>query len=191
MYNKYLKKRENNLGKLNRNLILDTTEQLIYKQGVFKTTLYDIAKELDVSHPALYKHFKSKEDILQQLALRWLSTTSYEILNWTPEQIGSKKAVHDWLWLLASTKKSLYENDPKMFVLYTTYIESNDDLIRTHLYHLAKKAAEISNLDIETGEAIIRAFTYFHNPYFASRWENNSFKADFENSFRLISLSFN
>lgn len=41
------------------------------------------------------------------------------------------------------------------------------------------------------GEAIIRAFTYFHNPYFASRWENNSFKADFENSFRLISLLFN
>ncbi|MFK4935520.1 TetR/AcrR family transcriptional regulator [Lactococcus garvieae] len=179
------------MGKLNRNLILDTTEQLIYKQGVFKTTLCDIAKELGVSHPALYKHFKSKEDILQQLALRWLSTTSYEILNWTPEQIGSKKAVHDWLWLLASTKKSLYENDPKMFVLYTTYIESNDDLIRTHLHHLAKKAAEISNCDIEMGEAIIRAFTYFHNPYFASRWKNDNYKADFENSFRLISLSFN
>jgi Transcriptional regulator len=179
------------LSKLNRELILDATEQLIYKQGVFKTTLNGVAKELGVSHPALYKHFNNKDDILQQLALRWLKTTSYEILNWTPEQIGSKQDVHDWLWLLASTKKSLFKNDPKMFVLYTTYIESNEDLIRTHLHHLSQKIAEISNLDIELGEAIIRAFTYFHNPYFAPKWENNNFETDFDNTYKLISTLFN
>lgn len=100
---------------------------------------------LGVTHAALYKHFKNKEDLLQKLALKWLENTSRSLFEWNPEEgVDDETALHDWLWLLHLTKKDLYQHDQKMFLLYTNYIETDSNLVRGHLSHLAKKVEEIS-----------------------------------------------
>ncbi|MEH7096924.1 TetR/AcrR family transcriptional regulator [Neobacillus vireti] len=172
---------------LNKERILSVTEEIIIKKGVQKTTLSDIAKELGVTHAAFYKHYKNKEDLLQQLALRWLETTSKELLEWvTPKGISNKDALHDWLWLLATTKKKLYHNDRRMFRLYTDYLERTQVLVVEHLKQLAQKAESISGLN-QLGPAIITAFVYFHNPYFADRWDSEFYEEMFEDVWRLVS----
>ncbi|WP_144528496.1 TetR/AcrR family transcriptional regulator [Peribacillus simplex] len=171
---------------LTKEKIFSVTEEIIMRKGVQKTTLSDIAKELGVTHAAFYKHYKNKEDLLQQLALRWLKITSKELLEWeAPKDVSSAVALHDWLWLLATTKKKLYHDDKRMFRLYTDYLEGTQILVKDHLKLLAQKAESISGLK-ESGSAIITAFVYFHNPYFADRWDNEFYKETFEDVWKLI-----
>lgn len=171
---------------LNKEKIFSVTEEIIMRKGVEKTTLSDIAKELGVTHAAFYKHYKNKEDLLQQLALRWLETTSKELLEWeVGNGLSSAVALHDWLWLLATTKKKLYHDDRRMFRLYTDYLERTQILVKDHLKQLAEKAESISGLK-QSGNAIITAFVYFHNPYFADRWDNEFHEEIFEDVWRLV-----
>lgn len=48
-------------------VILDTSYRLFAEQGFEKTSMAMIAKELDVSKPALYYHFSSKEALIDKL----------------------------------------------------------------------------------------------------------------------------
>ncbi|WPK13089.1 TetR/AcrR family transcriptional regulator [Lysinibacillus louembei] len=171
---------------LTKEKIFTVTEEIIMRKGVQKTTLSDIAKELGVTHAAFYKHYKNKEDLLQQLALRWLETTSHELLKWeAPKDVSTDVALHDWLWLLATTKKKLYHDDKRMFRLYTEYLERTQTLVKDHLNQLAQKVESISGLE-KSGHAIITAFVYFHNPYFADRWDHEFYKETFEDVWNLI-----
>lgn len=168
--------------------IFKVAEDMIMERGVKKTTLSDIAKALGVTHAAFYKHYKNKEDLLQQLALKWLNTTSNALFEWkAPEKRNSETALHDWLWLLATTKKNLYHNDPRMFTLYTDYLEGTQTLIHDHLKKLADKTETISGRKGE-GQAILTAFIYFHNPYFAPRWDQADYQELFEEVWHLMCI---
>ncbi len=105
-----------------REKILKKTEEFILKNGIEKLTISKIAKELNISQPAIYKHFKSKDELLTILSLRWLNgqtlvkifpfdTSSYE---------HQKDIVHDWLWSVAIAKYEAHRKTPEMFALYTT-----------------------------------------------------------------------
>ncbi|WP_100486657.1 TetR/AcrR family transcriptional regulator [Sporolactobacillus pectinivorans] len=166
--------------------IFNVAEAMVMEKGVKKTKLSDIAKALGVTHAAFYKHYKNKEDLLQQLALKWLNTTSKNLLEWTvPANMDGESALHDWLWQLANTKKELYHNDKRMFYLYTDYLEGTQTLINSHLKQLAEKAEAISGRKGE-GQAIMTAFVYFHNPYFAERWDHDDYQELFESVWQLI-----
>lgn len=175
------------MAKLTEEKIFSMTEKIVYEKGMEKTTLYDVARNLGVTHAALYKHYRNKEDLFQKLALHWLEETSRELFEWVkPVTSSGKQALHDWLWILANTKKKLYHTDKRMFFLYTDYIEKNGELVEDHLQHLAEKAEGVSGWKGE-GQAIITAFIYFHNPYFANRWSNEEYAALFEKVWRLVS----
>ncbi|WP_141434269.1 TetR/AcrR family transcriptional regulator [Bacillus sp. 03113] len=166
--------------------IFNVAEAMIMEKGVKKITLSEIAKALGVTHAAFYKHYKNKEDLLQQLALRWLNTTSEDLLVWeAPTNLDGESALHDWLWLLSNTKKNLHHNDKRMFLLYTDYLEGTQTLVNSHLKQLAEKIEAISGRKGE-GQAILTAFVYFHNPYFADRWDQDNYQELFEKVWHLI-----
>jgi len=174
------------MARLTQDKILDMAEKIIYEKGMAKTTLYDIAKNLEVTHAALYKHYRNKEDLFQKLALRWLEVTSHHLLIWESDRGTSQtENLHDWLWELAQTKKNLYLTDQRMFLLYTDYIEHNQELVAEHLNALGEKAEEISGW-LNQGQGVITAFVYFHNPYFASRWTAADHQEHFESVWSLM-----
>lgn len=53
---------------IRRGQIVDAARKLIIKQGSEHLTIKRIAKEVDMSEAAIYRHFKSKKDILSLLA---------------------------------------------------------------------------------------------------------------------------
>ena len=57
--------------------ILDVSMRLFTEQGYEHTTIQDIVDALGMSKGAIYHHFKSKEDILDQINDRY-----YENLEW-------------------------------------------------------------------------------------------------------------
>lgn len=168
--------------KLTKRIILDTAESIIIVKGFESTTLLNIAEKLNVSHAALYKYYSSKEDIFESLALEWLEKMFKHLFDWKPT--NTNKPLHDWLWLLATTKKNLYNNNVKMFNLYNEYIEKNPHLIKDHLHELSIKVESLDSS--KNGYAVISAFTVFHNPHFCLTWNRGSYEEDFEKIWNLI-----
>ncbi len=59
-----------------RSRILNEAERLIAKKGVYGFTLQHIAEPLKVRVPAIYKHFASRDDVLVEVARRFVTTLS-------------------------------------------------------------------------------------------------------------------
>jgi AcrR family transcriptional regulator len=56
-----------------RQRILDEAERLIAVKGVYGFTLRDIAVPLAVQVPAIYKHYKSRDDVLVEVSRRFIT----------------------------------------------------------------------------------------------------------------------
>ncbi|MEI8297802.1 MAG: TetR/AcrR family transcriptional regulator [Pseudomonadota bacterium] len=56
--------------KLRENAILDATTKLLAAKGFDLITMDDVAAEVGLSKPSLYKHFKSKEDLVTEAMIR-------------------------------------------------------------------------------------------------------------------------
>jgi AcrR family transcriptional regulator len=59
-----------------RALILNEAERLISLKGVFGFTLGDVAAPLGVQVPAIYKHFKGRDDVLIEVSRRFIDSLS-------------------------------------------------------------------------------------------------------------------
>lgn len=62
-----MRKKTNEKRDLQRKTVLEAAARLFSERGFGGTSLVDIAKELDISRPALYYYFSSKEEILSSL----------------------------------------------------------------------------------------------------------------------------
>lgn len=56
-----------------RQRILDEAERLIAVKGVYGFTLRDVAVPLGVQVPAIYKHYKSRDDVLIEVSRRFIA----------------------------------------------------------------------------------------------------------------------
>ncbi|QDK70093.1 TetR/AcrR family transcriptional regulator [Lactococcus protaetiae] len=164
--------------------ILQVAKQLVAQKGAKSVTVTEVAERIGVTHQAAYKHFKSKKQLMEQLALLWLD----EIL--LPVITFEGNSVHDWLWLLVSCKKRAYTEDREMFELYTHYISTNLALEDQHNQHLAQLLCDFSSEnETEDYQALIQAFMVFQHPQFANRWDEH-FQENFEAVWNLVADKF-
>jgi len=170
--------------------ILKAAEVVVSRSGIDKARLTDVAKELGMTHAALYKHFNNKEDLFESLVTDWLERTEDKVLNY---QLAEGKdrvmALHDWLLLLSATKRKSFESDSKMFKLYTVYIARSQRVLSRHLLKLRKKAEEILGIttpDAIVGMSLILSFEYFHNPAYSDYWNDPNLTVYFEAVWRLV-----
>jgi AcrR family transcriptional regulator len=56
-----------------RDRILDEVERLIASKGVYGFKLRDVAEPLDMQVPAIYKHYKSRDDVLVEVSRRFIT----------------------------------------------------------------------------------------------------------------------
>lgn len=78
-----------------RQRIQDVALELFVEQGYEKTSLREIAEQLEVTKAALYYHFKTKEDILSSI-FEDLNRPVEEILEWgkgQPRTLETKKEI--------------------------------------------------------------------------------------------------
>ncbi|MDR7697641.1 TetR/AcrR family transcriptional regulator [Lactococcus lactis] len=176
-----------------REKILGKTEEFILENGIEKLTISKIAKELNISQPAIYKHFKSKDELLTILALRWLNGhTLVKIFPFdTSKYEHQKEIVHDWLWSVAIAKYEAHRKTPEMFALYTTYIGENLELGRKHILEMVESLKTAAKFESEEeAAAYIQAFVYFHHPKIAPQWDDQ-FQNQFENLWTLLEPNLN
>jgi AcrR family transcriptional regulator len=170
--------------------ILEAAEKVVSRRGIEKARLSEVAHELGITHAALYKHFKNKEDLFETLVTDWLERTEAKVLHYhVADGENRVQATHDWLSLLAATKRKSFESDSKMFKLCTVYIARSERVLTRHLTKLRNKAEEVlgvSSPNSIRGMALILSFEYFHNPMYSDYWNDPHLGDYFEEVWQLI-----
>jgi len=114
---------------LDKETILNATEEVIRRFGPEKANITDVAKLLKVSHAALYRYYNGKTDLWNAVIERWLSNlhaSSNDILKEDkPADIKLFRLLEDF----AEAKRRSAVNDPEMFASYLKLAQSSMDVI--------------------------------------------------------------
>ncbi|WP_218835000.1 TetR/AcrR family transcriptional regulator [Paenibacillus sp. E222] len=99
---------------MTQQLIIETAEALIEGTGKSEVTLSQIADELNITHAALYKHFKNKQELWAAVAKDWFNRMISEQISINMAHLASPQEVlHDWLWAFVNAKNALIMRIPK------------------------------------------------------------------------------
>lgn len=177
------------MDKLSNDRIIQAAEELIEETGKSEVSIPQIAKRLNVTHGALYKHFNSKQDLWEAVAQKWFDETIFKRLKLENTDSDSPSQLHDWLWQFVNAKKTAYLTNDKMFALNTKYIDNNPYALRRVLmkcYHSINEIMGYDDNSIEKAETILSAFSVFTLPNFRDFWEDPDYQKRFESMWSLI-----
>jgi AcrR family transcriptional regulator len=96
-----------NSPRLDKKQVADTALRLLNEVGLEGLSLRAIAKELDVQAPALYWHFKNKQDLLDEMATEMVRRMAAD---WARLPPGSPGPDGDWLEGFRARMRGLREH---------------------------------------------------------------------------------
>lgn len=115
---------------LNKEIILNATEEIIRHFGPDKANITDVAKLLKVSHAAIYRYYNGKAALWNAVTERWLTrlhAPSNDILK--EDGLADIKLYH-LLENFAEAKRLSAINDPEMFANYIKLAQSSMEVIK-------------------------------------------------------------
>ena len=157
--------------------ILDAAEVVLRRHGVEKTNVVDIARSLGMSHGNIYRHFPSKQALLDAVAVRWLHKVSdplEAIANDCARPAAERLAA--WFDTLREAKRHKVRDDPELFHVYHNTVMAMREVVEEHIGLLASQVERIIADGIAAGEfargpgpaVLARVFQHatlaFHHP---------------------------
>lgn len=177
------------MEKVTKSKIINVVEELIERNNNIDITLNDIANELNITHAALYKHFKSKQELWEAVNANWLEKNVLFKIHVDMNRHDRLELLHDWLKQFMAAKKDIYFENHKMFLLSSIYVEHNPYAIHHVLmksYPVINDILRINDPEFIVAENIMAAFAIFGLPDFASIWDEDFYDTRFENMWNLI-----
>ncbi|MGR3741576.1 TetR/AcrR family transcriptional regulator [Companilactobacillus sp. DQM5] len=180
------------MSNLSKELIMDTAEKLVIQNHSTNIRLEKIASELSVTHAAIYKYFKNRNDLWISVSTRWFHNNILDSIELNSKYDSSIDELHDWLWQFVNAKKESAINQKDMFELHMIYLDNHPEELKKVLlpcYKYINSLLNYQDKNFEQAEAILSCFTIFIQPIFKRSWFKNDFQQRFENIWNLIKLS--
>lgn len=121
---------------LNRNAVIEAAIQLANKEGFSSLSLGELARQLDIRPPSLYKHIQSLEDLQDEIGIRGINALIHE-LNQVDNQGNPQNTIYEICIIyrnFALKNKALYESiQPAMTRRSPKFQESAKELLETIL----------------------------------------------------------
>ena len=148
--------------------------------GFEKVRLTEIAKELGVSHAALYSHFKDKSDLLDAVSEKWLLELDEKLESiCRSKRKDSCERIHAWATTVHRAKVEKVRCDPELYRAFDMAAEQIKPFVKRHvenlhrqLLGLVKEAAAKKGLQDADPAAmtqiICAAMVAFHHPRMVS-----------------------
>jgi AcrR family transcriptional regulator len=154
---------------------LQITEEKIRYYGFEKFRLTDIAKELKVSHAALYNHFPDKAALLDAISERWLTRMDNTLELITQKETSPHQLITEWFLKYHELKKEKVLKDPELFKSFNMAAELLKPFIVQHLHNLNEQLLALVQKAIAAGEIrgespekvvelLLEATVSFHHP---------------------------
>jgi AcrR family transcriptional regulator len=121
------------------------------REGFDKVRLTDIARQLGVSHAALYLHFEDKTALLDAVSERWLIAIdeSLEAVCRKKGKAPSEK-IFAWMLTLHRAKREKVLHDPELYKSFDLLAKAGKPYVQRHL------ATVRAQLVVLVGEAIAK-----------------------------------
>ncbi|MDI3328088.1 MAG: TetR/AcrR family transcriptional regulator [Alicyclobacillaceae bacterium] len=103
--------------------ILNVAVQLMKEKGYRGTTLQDIAKQLNITEPALYYYYNSKEELLAEILNRIVRTAVQELQDIHKKNISVKQKIREIIHMYTK----LVANNEMMTVYFNNKHELSGD----------------------------------------------------------------
>lgn len=154
---------------------IDVTIGMIRKFGFEKLSLTDVAKEIGVSHAALYSHFTDKSALFDAVSERWLTKIDDELDAICDLDQDPCEQIQAWALALHNAKLDRVRHDPELYKAFDYSVENQKAFIGRHLENVdrqinflvskAIKKRKLRKADPAVFSAIIRESTVgFHHP---------------------------
>ena len=157
--------------------ILDAAEALLRRHGAEKANVVDVARALGMSHGNIYRHFSSKQALINAVAMRWLHAVIVPL-----EAIASDGAhpaserLGAWFDTLRAIKKRKVLDDPELFQVHHNIVEQVPEIVEEHVATMLNQVERIIADGVTAGEfssrldpalsarAFLQATSPFHHP---------------------------
>lgn len=154
---------------------LQIAEDKLRYYGFEKFRLTDIAKELHVSHAALYNHFPDKAALLDAISERWLNRMDSVLDAITQQQASPSQVIIKWFLTYHELKKEKVLTDPELFKSFNMAAELQKPFILLHLQNLnnqllllVQKAIDVGQIRSQSPNPVVKllfeATVSFHHP---------------------------
>lgn len=154
---------------------LQITEEKIRRYGFEKFRLTDIARELNVSHAALYNHFPDKAALLDAISERWLTCLDNTLKLITQKEAPPRRLIAEWFLKYHELKKAKVLKDPELYKSFNLAAELHKPFVARHLHNLREQLSSLVQRAIAAGECrgespekvvrlLLEATASFHHP---------------------------
>jgi Transcriptional regulator len=136
---------------LDKEIILDATEEVIRRFGPDKANISDVAKSLKVSHAAIYRYYNGKAALWNAVTERWLArlhAPSNEIIK---EDCPADIKLFHLLEDFAEAKRRSAIHDPEMFANYIKLAQSSMEVIEKSIEEGIDRIKDIIEQGIAEG----------------------------------------
>lgn len=144
-------------------------------KGFEKVRLVDVAKEMGISHAALYSHFQDKTALLDAVSERWLVGLDQMQDLLVAEKKDPLQKIRTWFLNLHRMKLEKVKLDPELYKAFDMAAEESKPFIQTHLSNMHQQMAKLVTEAIEqkklkkrdvnlVTEILISAGTAFTHP---------------------------
>jgi len=131
---------------------LDAAERLIRRHGLEKTRLVDIAKEIGVSHPVLYRIFPDRSALMDSVSERWLCRVDVALGKIARSNKSARDRLHDWFRRLHRLKRAKVSRDPELYHAFNSSSEMHRPVVVRHLANTREQLLFIVRTGMESGE---------------------------------------
>jgi AcrR family transcriptional regulator len=153
--------------------------------GFDKVRLSDIAKDLNVSHAALYSHFRDKSDLLDAVSERWLLEIDEKLDMICGKRKDPQEKIHEWALEIHRSKLEKVRRDPELYKGFDLAAQESKPFVKAHLENLhrqlsgmVEEALEkrgLQNVAVEDMVKIISASVVgFHHPRLVAQFVNEN-----------------
>lgn len=158
---------------LKQKAIVCTIERM-RKFGYEKVRLSDIAKDLGVTHAALYSHFADKAALFDAVTEKWLLDVDEKLAAHCDPSKNPLECITNWCVELHKAKREKVQFDPELYRAFNfcaqidkPFVQHHISTMRLQLKELVERALAqnlIRGEDQEIVEQILDATTSFHHP---------------------------
>lgn len=148
---------------LDKETILNATEEIIRRFGPDKANITDVAKLLKVSHAAIYRYYNGKTDLWNAVTERWLTRLHAPSNNILKEDSPADVKLSNLLESFVEAKHHSAINDPEMFANYIKLAQRSTEVI--------KKGIEegINSIEKVIMQGITEGIFFTESPYQEAR----------------------
>ena len=162
--------------------ILDAAEAALRRYGVEKTNVVDIARALDMSHGNIYRHFPSKQALINAVVVRWLEVLTSPLAAIADDQTRpASERLAAWFDTIRAIKRRKVRDEPELFRVHYEVVERSHEVVEEHVATLLGQIERIiadgvaakefaRKLDVPAAaQAFLHATSAFHHPAMVMR----------------------